>query len=219
MASNRNYSEVETLHLYHVTLANSRDSDKIVKALLTMGYDSEKLDAGDELYAKTSDAYYKSHREKSMMKSVHISFSEMKKSLHESFTRHRQMAKVAFRNDPKVTRKLGLNVIAPRVYSEWMEFVKKFYTEAAANKQALGRLSEFKLDGEVLAGELERIRELEKARAHYIRKKGDSQTATAMKDAAFDEIYEWMKDFYPMAKIALRGNPKMMIALGKVVKD
>ena len=90
MASNRNFSEIDTLELYRVTLVNSRDSDPVAEALATIGYDSEKLDEGDELFAITEKAHFKCNHAKSKMKIAHMAFSKKKKAVHESFTRHRQ---------------------------------------------------------------------------------------------------------------------------------
>ena len=217
MTSKRNLSEAETLEIYRLTLANARNSPEIAKDLAAIGYDSKKLAIGDELFAKVRKASQKSRLEKVYLRNAYRTFSSLKKSVSESYSIHRKMAKVAFRNDHETAEKLTLNTTIPKAYSKWQGMIKKFYTDVS-KQEILTKLSEYKLEGAALAEELNKIRKLEKARTKYIKKKAESLKATAMKDAAFDEIYEWMKDFDALSKIAMREHPKMRIAFGKKVK-
>ena len=53
----------------------------------------------------------------------------------------------------------------------------------------------------------------------YLREKGESQDATKLKDAPFIELEDWMREFYTVAKIALKDNPQLLESLGKFVRS
>ena len=52
-----------------------------------------------------------------------------------------------------------------------------------------------------------------------MKEKGESQDATKLKDTAFGELDDWMRDFYAVAKIALEDNPQLLESLGKFVRS
>lgn len=57
------------------------------------------------------------------------------------------------------------------------------------------------------------------ARREYLREKGESKEATKVKDAAFDKMDDWMRDFYAVSKIALEDHPQLLESLGKLVRS
>lgn len=52
-----------------------------------------------------------------------------------------------------------------------------------------------------------------------MKEKGESQDATKLKDTAFGELDDWMREFYAVAKIALEDNPQLLESLEKFVRN
>ena len=215
MASKRNFSEAKTLLIYETTLANTRNSKDIAKYMSSVGYDSIKMDEGDALLAKTKKASRTCTSKKHNINDKYKAFSDLSTSMLDSFTIHRKTARVAFRKDKENVEQLALNEEVPKAYSAWLELIKKFYAGIENSKKIQEKLSELNLEIETISDQQEMILELEKARADYLESKAESQKATKAKDEAFDELYEWMKDFYEMAKVAMRNDKKLLISFGK----
>ena len=215
MASKRNLSEEKTLDIYRITLRNSKDSETIAKHMESVGYDQEKIAEGTSLLKETRKVWRRSRLLKIQLHSAFRAYSDTKKSLAESYSIHRKMARVAFRTDKEAAEALLLNAPVPKAYAIWLEQVRSFYNKAATSRKIKAKLQEFNLTSEMIAAEQEKIRVLEEARAAYLENKGLSQNATAEKDAIFDKLDVWMRDFYAMAKIAMRNDKKRMASFNK----
>ncbi|MBN1252830.1 MAG: hypothetical protein JXA16_11890 [Bacteroidales bacterium] len=150
---------------------------------------------------------------------VIISFKSKQEELDEIYSLHHKKAKVAFRNEPEVLKRLNLDGSMPQVYVKWFETVKKFYKEVLVDKQIQKKLARLKITLEELTNTDNKITELNAARAEYLKERGESQDATKQKDAAFAQIDDWMSEFYAVARIALEDNPQLLEALGLFVRS
>jgi hypothetical protein len=63
------------------------------------------------------------------------------------------------------------------------------------------------------------IREVESLWAIYQKEIGDAQNFTKIKDSAIAKMNTWMYEFYTVARLALKDQPQLLEALGKVVKN
>ncbi len=61
--------------------------------------------------------------------------------------------------------------------------------------------------------------EVEGARGTYLKEQGESQDATHNKNSVFDQLEDWMKEFYAVAKIALEDRPQLAESLGRLVRN
>ncbi|MEL6903694.1 MAG: hypothetical protein AAFP07_22395, partial [Cyanobacteria bacterium J06606_4] len=60
---------------------------------------------------------------------------------------------------------------------------------------------------------------IEKANLTQEKEKGDVQAATQKRDAALDELKDWLSDFLAIAKIALEDDPQKLESLGVLVRS
>jgi hypothetical protein len=134
------------------------------------------------------------------------------------YTDHRKKAKVAFAKEPIYADKLAITGNLPEAYTNWLEALRKFYNTALADVAIQTNLARFKITTADLTATNAIIPEVETLRAAYLKEKGESQDATAIKDTAFAALDEWMGEFYAVAKIALEDHPQLLESLGKVVK-
>ncbi len=86
------------------------------------------------------------------------------------------------------------------------------------NSEHLQKLAQFKITPDTIAVCIEDIALLEKSRAIYHREIGELQEATKMKDIVLEELDEWMKDFYAVAKIAMENQPQLLESIGLKVR-
>ena len=219
MASNLKSTEAGTLELYRVALENVQEQPEIASVMADLGYDSALITEGKQLLEQTRNIFDFNKTEDDETSVAYADFSNRKKDLETIYSLHRKKAKVVFRKDPVTLKQLALDGSLQKSYVKWIETVKKFYTVAATNTEIQGKLARLKVTPEDITATNTKVTELEKARAEYLREKGESQDATKAKDAAFAKIDDWMSEFYAVAKIGLEEKPQLLESLGKFVKS
>ena len=219
MASNLKSTEAGTLELYRVALENVQEQPEIATVMAELGYDSALITEGKQLLEQTRNIFDFNKTEDDETSVAYADFSNRKKDLETIYSLHRKKAKVVFRKDPVTLKQLALDGSLQKSYVKWIETVKKFYTVAATNTEIQGKLARLKVTPEDITATNTKVTELEKARAEYLREKGESQDATKAKDAAFAKIDDWMSEFYAVAKIGLEEKPQLLEALGKIVRS
>jgi hypothetical protein len=219
MASNLKSTEAGTLELYRVALENVQEQPEIASVMADLGYDSALITEGKQLLEQTRNIFDFNKTEDDETSVAYADFSNRKKDLETIYSLHRKKAKVVFRKDPVTLKQLALDGSLQKSYVKWIETVKKFYTVAATNTEIQGKLARLKVTPEDITATNTKVTDLEKARAEYLREKGESQDATKAKDAAFAKIDDWMSEFYAVAKIGLEEKPQLLEALGKIVKS
>jgi hypothetical protein len=218
MASRTKLTDAATLELYRVALENAETQPEIASIMAELGYDSTAIAEGKALLEETRRAYDLNKTEDDESLAAYANFSSQKEQLEGMFYIHRKKAKVIFRNDAVTAEKLAITGSMPRTYVKWLEAARKFYSVAAADTEIQGKLSRLKISADDITAANTLIADLEKARAEYLREKGESQDATKVKDAAFAKIDDWMSEFYAVARIGLEDSPQLLEALGKVVR-
>ena len=219
MASRLNLTDAGTLELYRVALENVQEQPEIASVMADLGYDSATITEGRQLLEQTRNLFDLNKTEDDETSVAYADFSNKKKDLETIYSLHRKKAKVVFRKDPVLLKQLALDGSLQRTYVKWLETVKKFYIVATSNTEVQGKLARLKITPEEITATNTKVTELEKARAEYLREKGESQDATKAKDAAFAKIDDWMSEFYAVAKIGLEEKPQLLEALGKIVKS
>jgi len=206
------------LELYRVALENAETQPEIATIMAELGYDSANITEGKNILAETRTAYDFNKTEDDETLTAYSGFSTKKEQLEDMFNIHRKKAKVIFRNDAVTAEKLAITGSMHRTYVKWLEAARKFYSVAAADTEIQSKLARLKISVDDITAANTLIADLEKARAEYLREKGESQDATKAKDAAFAKIDDWMSEFYAVARIGLEDSPQLLEALGKVVR-
>lgn len=219
MASNLKSTEAGTLELYRVALENVQEQPEIATIMADLGYDSALITEGKQLLEQTRNIYDFNKTEDDETSAAYADFLTKKAEIEITYSLHRKKAKVIFRKDPVILKQLALDGSLQKSYVKWLETVRKFYTVAASDTDIQGKLARLKITKEDITSTNTKITELVKARAEYLREKGESQDATKAKDAAFAKMDDWMSEFYAVARIGLEDKPQLLEALGKFVKS
>jgi hypothetical protein len=219
MVTKKNQSEVQTIATYKVALTNSGTQPVIASEMAQFGYTSEVIAEGKVLLSETLDAFAQNRREDDETRVSYADFDNKSSALSESYTLHRKKARVVFRNDDVLLKKLALKGRVPKAFVNWVENMRTFYTEIVADPEIQNKLARLKFPKEEAEAGISAISELETSRSEYLRETGESQEATQAKDAAFAKLDKWMQDFYAVAKIAMDEKPQLLEALGVLVRN
>ncbi len=212
-------SESAILERYRVALENVATQPEIATIMAEFGYDSALIEDGKQLFTKTRQAYDENVKEDDETSQVYSDFMEKRNSLEDTYSLHRKKAKVIFRKDLEILKRLALDGSIPRAYVSWLETAKKFYAEMIADTTLQTKIARLKVTAEDLNAANTLISELEAARSKYLIEKGESQDATNQKDSTFAQLDDWMSEFYAVARIALEDNIQLLEALGVIVRN
>lgn len=219
MTKRASRAESAILERYRVALENVEAQSEIATIMAEFGYDSAMIEEGKQLFTKTIKAYDLNVKEDDETSQAYSDFVEKREQLEDIYSLHRKKAKVVFRKDLEIMKRLELDGAMPRVYVKWLETVKKFYTEMLADTTLQEKIARLKVTVEDLNTANTLVNELEAARSEYLREKGESQDATTEKDTVFSELDDWMIEFYAVARIALEDNIQLLEALGVIVRN
>ena len=219
MSQRQSRSESAILERYRVALENVTAQPEIATIMAEFGYDVALIEDGKQLFTQTRQAYDLNVKEDDETSQAYSNYTEKRKSLEDTYSLHRKKAKVIFRKDLEIMKRLVLDGSVPKSYVRWLEVAKKFYLEVLADTKLQTKLSRLKITVEDLNATNTLISELDTARAEYLREKGESQDSTKQKDATFGNLDDWMSEFYAVARIALEDYIQLLEALGVIVRN
>ena len=211
-------TDTQALEQFRIALENATANTTISAALAATGYEESVLNEGKALLEAARKAYTDNITEDDESKQAYHAFETKRDELDALYRLHRKKAKILYRNEPVVSKTLGITGRVPDAYIVWLDTIKRFYTTAESSEEIKSQLATLAVSAQDITDALSSINELESTRSEYLREKGESQEATQTKDQAIGELSSWMSDFYAVARIALEDQPQLMEALGKVVR-
>ena len=217
--SAKSTSQYATLEQYRVALENVEQQPQISQVMQEFGYEPTVLTEGKELLSTSINAYQNNQVEDDETTEAFANFASKREALLEQYKLDRKKARVVFRNNAVIQDKLVITGRIPSNFLKRLDIIKKFYAVALADEEIQNKLARLRVTADELNQTQQLINEVETARSAYIREKGESQTATQTKDQAFDEIADWMSEFFAVAKIAFEDTPQYLESLGKIIKN
>lgn len=219
MAKTSQKSQTEKLQMYEISLNNAESDNKIANLLSAAGYTPEVINEGNNLLTKAKNKFSKSITSFKQFRDAERHFIELKANYKKLFTDHRNRAKILFRTDASKKDSLFLKDRLLGKYAGWFSMAENFYSaintqEAIKNAIEKAGVNQEQLDEANTMAEALKVAEFDKFKLKAI-----SEDATVQKHEALKEITYWMRDFYAMAKIALKDRPQLLEALNKVVKS
>jgi uncharacterized membrane protein YgaE (UPF0421/DUF939 family) len=219
MSKRASRAESAILERYRVALENVEAQTEIATIMSEFGYDAALIEDGKQLFTKTRQAYDLNVKEDDETSQAYSNYKAKMNQMEDTYSLHRKKAKVIFRKDLEVMKRLVLDGSVTKAYVRWLEMVKKFYSEMLSDTELQTKFSRLKVTADDLNAANALLSELESARADYLREKGESQDATEQKDGTFAELDDWMSEFYAVARIALEDNIQLLESLGVIVRN
>jgi len=218
MVSKNKNIQGEKFAEYAMTLKNAETQSDISPLMAERGYNTDAFAEGNALL---QDAVEK--EEDYMAKSILAKNSskdsiEKRAQYRSIYMSHRKLAKVIYRDDGEATETLGLKGVTPVKFSAWYAMATQFYktvnTNTTIKTKFMSRVPQSEVDDILSLGEA-----VKTADALRFKHKGEVEDATERKNLAANKITQWMKEFYLVAKMALKDRPQLLEALKIVVKS
>ncbi len=195
-------------------IANARETPDILAALGVYGYDDEVLQQGQDLLDTARALTDAQRKEYGDQFAATAARKEALEQADATYTAHRKLAAIVFKDNADLRTALALDERKKQSFSGWFDQATRFYNNLLANPDAVAAMARFRMTQEKLAEGQALVQQAQTLDRVRDREMGEAQRATQARDAAIDELSEWMAEFKIVAKIALAGDPQMLEALG-----
>ncbi|MEL6555806.1 MAG: hypothetical protein AAFQ63_20445 [Cyanobacteria bacterium J06621_11] len=202
-----------------LAIGNALNTPQILEYLSDFGYTSAKIQQGKNLYNLAAAAQLTRQAEAGEQICATTDVNAAWETAKKTYSRLVKVARIAFKRNSGVTTQLDLGGTRKKSLSGWMAQSTQFYKNALNNKEILVGLKEFGITEKKLKAGLSELAAVEKANLTQEKEKGEAQAATKKRDAALDELQDWLSDFLAIAKIALEEEPQLLESLGVLVRS
>ncbi len=207
----------ELLRACSARINNTINDATILNYVSLFGYTSERMEQGKQLLNAGESLCIKFEKEHGEVAGAYDTRNQKQETADKHYQQIKAICNVALKNDKTATIALLLNKKTPRTLSGWLNHTRSFYNNLLSNQSWIDALALFNINAETINQGLQSIKEVEQYADVILREKGDAQQATKDRDAAIDELAEWVSDYESIAKLALVDKPQLLEKLGIVV--
>ena len=197
-----------------VAIDNSLNNPKILGYVSDFGYSTARIQKGKALYSSAMAAQLAQTAESGEQISASQTLGEAWDKAKKTYMRLIKVARVALKKNTGATAQLALGGKRKESLSGWLAQANQFYQNALADKAMLAELKEFGITDVKLKAGLAELAVIEQANLVQEKEKGEAQAATQKRDAALDELQDWLSDYLAIAKVALEDDPQLLEGLG-----
>lgn len=197
-----------------VAIDNALSDDKVKALLAVYGYDETRLNAGKSLLNTTNQLQQAQQKEYGDQFEATDQLNQTWKKADSDYMKFVKVARIAFKTDYAVHKKLDLGGTRKRTLSGWLGQAKQFYLNALADTAVLEMMTMFGITQEKLELGKSLLEHTEAANAAQKKEMGEAQQTTLERDKAVDLLDEWISDFIAIARIALEEKPQLLEKLG-----
>ncbi len=196
-----------------VAIANARKNPNISAALEIFGYDDAVLQQGQDLLDATRNLSDVQRKEYGDQYAATAALNEAQEKAGRLYTAHRKLAALAFKGDTARLTAMAMDGPKKKSRSGQLTQGRRFYKHLLDDEQAIEVMGRFRITREKLAEVQALFDQIETLNQTQKDETGEAQRATKARDAALDELHEWMGEFKTVAQIALADDPQLMESL------
>ena len=144
-------------------------------------------------------------------------FNLKKAEIDALFTRHRNLAKIAFKGDRQANTTLGIDAGRKQAFAAWFQQVSNFYAQILANPDFKTKAETVNIkEADIIAMQTS-LQEVSEIKNSQRKELGEAQRATDTRDAAIDVLYPKYTQLIAFAKV-LFPDSQTLEKLGVIVK-
>lgn len=219
MPNNPRFSIENRLNRARLAIENALSDEAIKAALAPFGYENTRLQEGKTLYDTTMTLQRIQEKEYGEQYDATAEFKRLFDDADLTYMDAVKIARIALRDHSGHWQALALNGARKHSIAGWLKQAQQFYSNALADADIVTAMSRFGFDQTKLQAGFDSVNAVAAANAVQQKEKGEAQDATKQRDAALDDLEQWLADFKVVAMIALRGNPQWIEKLGLAVVE
>lgn len=203
----------QLLRKWSISLTNALEPG-ILQKMSEFGYSADRIGFGAEMHERVTALFAKQKQEYGEQLEASQVLAEAFANAETTYMRTIKIARIAFEGDTSATAALLLSGARSKAVSKWSRQADTFYRNLLASPSFIEKMAFYGYTAEKLQAEHALVDEVITADAKHKKERGESQEATAVRDAAFDELADWMSKFYQIARIACVGEHQWLEKLG-----
>ncbi len=215
--NNSRYVSVEALLAKMKLAFTNAKEPEILSELETVGITEAQLTAYLQEVEQLEILNQSQQKEYGEQYNATDAFDKKMAEIDELFTRHRNLAKIAFKKNRQAYTTLGIDEPKKRAYAAWVQQVKNFYAQILANADFKTIAAGINIKDAVITAQQNALVELSNLKESQKKESGEAQKATEIRDHAVDALYPKYSDLVEYAKVLFKDN-QTLEKLGIVVK-
>ena len=206
------------LDFYQLALDNALDNSVIQTHLDDVGYVADRLKAGRAKLLAVQDLYHGQRGEYGQRRDATDGKSTAVDAANQAYLPQLKLARIVIKN-PGDRGLLKLDGDRKEKWSDWRDQVESFYTNILKRPDLQTRLLDVNLTVAKLTAAHNLVEAAFAARDTQSTEYAEAQNATEARDAALDDLRDWMSDYLAAARVALEDQPQLLEALGILVRS
>lgn len=185
-----------------------------VEFLSRVGFNESRLREGEQLFREYDELLMKQASLHAEKYGLRVKRDDRIIEAHERIGITRNILKTTLDPDDGLRETLGLHErrARPKAVASWIKQHDRFYRNMTS--EVVQHLKEYGYDRDRIREEkslVESVIELEERRVDTL---GAAMRATIQRDAAREELHQWLSRFFKLARIAYREKPQLIEGLG-----
>ena len=144
-------------------------------------------------------------------------FNAKRAEIDSLYARHRNLAKIIFKNDRQANTTLGIDAGRKQAFAAWYHQVSNFYAQLLANADFKTKAEAVNIKDADITAMQTALQEVSALKESQKKELGEAQKATETRDAAIDMLYPKYTELIAFAKVLFPDN-QTLEKLGIVVK-
>jgi hypothetical protein len=200
----------EYLQRAQVAIDNALANADVLGYLADYGYTAERIQAGQTLYRRALELQQKQKAEYGDQFAATDALRAAWDKASAIYIQHIKVARVALKGERGAAQELDLDGTRKQSLGGWLAQARQFYAAILANETIQAKLAEFGLTVAKLQAGQAQVLTVESMNLAQEKEVGEAQDATQARDAALDELAEWMSDYVAIARVALEPQPQLL---------
>ena len=213
---NQYVSAEELIAKMKIAFTNAKEPE-ILPELETVGITDAMLDANLTEIENLENLSQIQKREYGEQYAETDRFNLKKAEIDALFTRHRNLAKIAFKGDRQANTTLGIDAGRKQAFAAWFQQVSNFYAQILANPDFKTKADAVNIKEADITAMQTSLQDVSDLKESQKKETGEAQKATDTRDAAIDILYTKYTQLIAFAKV-LFPDDQTLEKLGIIVK-
>ena len=213
---NRYLSAEELIAKMRIAFTNAKEAE-ILAELETVGITAAMLDDYLVEIANLEQLSQIQKQEYGEQYAETDRFNLKKAEIDTLFTRHRNLAKIAFKGDRQANTTLGIDSGRKQAFAAWFQQVNNFYAQILANPDFKTKADTVNIKDADITAMQASLQEVSEVKNSQKKELGEAQRATDIRDAAIDLLYPKYTQLIAFVKV-LFPDDQTLEKMGIIVK-
>lgn len=192
---------------------NTSKNEELQKQLNSYGFTPKRMQEGSNLLKQARQLQQNKNQHYVEKRRVSTQITQDRQSALELFKDHVLIAKTAFHKSPDVILELGIRKRAKKSWDSVLQ-AQDFYQKVPAYME---KLQQYGADQAQFQQNEAAIEALLTLKAERLKKKGDAEHSTQVKDQTIKALRAWYGEFRKLARIAFHDTPQVLETFGIVI--